>query len=274
MANFLCEKITNIAQLQQTIDEQNQIITLLLDIFYILVNMKINGKDDGLSIETASIEDDLSDKEISVKNINVQKYDNCNKDKCKKIITVCITKLEKRIGMKIELDIIIKLLNLKKYKYFIDMKSVYIDQLIELKTDRPSFCERYYAWLNDNGVPVISMFVYRFDILKSQIHFFITKNIYYVVKNFINNLPELANSSILLNRYSLNQFGSTKFYTTPLISFETVLVKNKIKFEKMTVLNKIKPILDELLKKYPMCWPENKFPGSLNKILVVSKDDI
>lgn len=59
-------------------------------------------------------------------------------------------------------------------------------------------------------------------------HFYIIKNLFYVIKKFMQELQELKESSLLLHSFASDLFGSKYWCTLPLTSMSDILLSKKI----------------------------------------------
>lgn len=139
---------------------------------------------------------------------------------------------------------------LKNTRYFTGFIGVTYEQKMELNTRRPDNCSRYLVNLYQEDILVINMFVFLFEKFQEQSHFFIVKNMYYILTCFANNKPEIRNSSILLHSFAAFIFNSESIYTVPIENMIKILDLNKIPF-----IKKYDPeLLNKLKINYPGCF--------------------
>ena len=142
---------------------------------------------------------------------------------------------------------IIEYLKNRNFQYFKDTFSVFREQKEVfdriINSYRRDDCNVFYVYIEDvtkeeteleNRI-IISMFVYVVPEIQTEVHFHIVKNLEYNIKIFINRIPDLNNSSILLHGYAAlvfkERFQSLSWYTSPLEKMSDLLVKFKLKHE-------------------------------------------
>jgi hypothetical protein len=114
-----------------------------------------------------------------------------------------------------------------KSKIFDTTLRVYQEQATVLRKATATTCTNLYkAMISENGIQVISVFIGHFPDIKSQQHFYIAKDIYYILKKYLGGEPELKDSAILLHSFCAFIFGSEWWCTSPLAKMQDILEKS------------------------------------------------
>lgn len=197
-------------------------------------------------------------------------------EESKSIISEISTKMELNEDVVIKF---IKYLKDDKTPNFKDYERVLKEQISffkhgEMLVGRFKCTNLYYVSMYSDDRLVISMFVANYPHIKSQVHYYIVKDLYYFLWEFLQKIglqekqPKIKNSSIRLHSFASDLFGNKEWCTSPLASMGKILKAKGFKSKKAG-----KPIVIELLMKtkckiresVSVCYNINQFKNIWKK---------
>ena len=138
-------------------------------------------------------------------------------------------------------------------KSFDIIKQVYREQYMIINSPKVKCNNIYRVSMYNNDMLVISMFISVYPDIQSQMHFYIIKDILYL----LNQYPNIKNSSILLHSFASDLFNSQYWCTSPLDNMKQILLKHGVVFRDDLVQGFMKRIALENVggrRDKPLCF--------------------